>query len=140
MHNPKRSKPRPTEINRAKAKYEFAWQDLQRFECSAKQCGAQLSIRFKPPRLSNDWVSLLTDKFIIRTRAEKAIAAEPEKFEGHAAPTPGTVLENLAKLLRTAMHFEEGKRPYPKTGRNYLLNFGEPCADLMEYIGFTSNV
>ena len=97
-------------------------------------------MRFKPPRLTDDWVSLLTDRYIIKARADKVIAIDPEKFEGHAAPMPGTVLENLAKLLRNAAHYEVGKRPYPRNGRNWLLNFGEPCVELMEYLGFKSDV
>ncbi|KAL9124680.1 MAG: hypothetical protein Q9217_006011 [Psora testacea] len=140
VHRPERSKPRSAELNEVKARHEFAWHDLQHFECSAIQCGAQLRIQFKPPRLTNDWVSLLIDNFIIKARAEKAIAKDPEKFEGYAAPTPGTVLENLARLLSAAMHYEEGRRPYQRNGRNWLLNFGEPCAGLMEYMGFTSDV
>ncbi|KAL9101728.1 MAG: hypothetical protein Q9163_003050 [Psora crenata] len=139
VHKPELSESQPTSANRVRARHGFAWYDLHVFQCSATQCGAHLSIRFKPPRLTNDWVSLLTDKFIIKARAEKEIARNPGKLEGHAAPTPGTVLENLAILLRSAMHYEEGKRPYPRNGRNWLLNFGEPCGDLMDYMGFTSD-
>ena len=82
---------------------------------------------------------MLTDKLIIKARAESAMSQDPGKFQGHAAPSPGTVLEYLGRLTGTAMH-GTGQRPISRDGKNWLLNLGEPCVDLMKYIGFTSNV
>ena len=113
------------------------------FECSNEMCKTSANIRFKPPRLKSDWVSMLTDKFIIKARAEKAISSDPEKFHGHAPPTPGTVLETLFRLVRIALKGDDNdpsKKPYARDGKSWLLNFGEASAGLMEYLGFTSDV
>ena len=115
-----------------------AWSP-KHFRCSVTQCGVLAIIQLKPPRLKNDWVSLLTDRFIIRARAEREMARNPEKFQGHAIPTAGTVLETLAKLTNGAL-FETGKPPYPRDRKSWLLNLGEPFVDLMNYLGFTSDV
>ena len=109
------------------------------FRCSAVHCGALVKIQLKPPKLKSDWVSLLTDKFIIKARAEKEMARNPEKFQGHAIPTAGSVLETLAALTRCAL-FETGKPPYPRDRKSWLLNLGEPFVELMKYLGFTSDV
>ena len=82
---------------------------------------------------------MLTDKSIIKARAEKEIAQNPEKFQGHAIPTPGAVLETLSTLTRLALS-ESGKPPFPRDRKKWLLNLGESFVDLMEYLGFVSNV
>ena len=82
---------------------------------------------------------MLTDKSIITARAEKEMAQNPEKFQGHGIPTPGAVLETLATLTRHAL-YETGKPPFPRDRKTWLLNLGEPFIDLMEYLGFTSDV
>lgn len=109
------------------------------FRCSAPQCGALVIIQLKPPKLKIDWVSQLTNKFVIKARAEKEMARNPEKFQGHAIPTAGTVLETLAALTRGAI-FETGKPPFPRDRKSWLLNLGEPFVELMIYLGFTSDV
>lgn len=111
----------------------------KRFHCSAIQCGANVAITYTAPRLKNDWVSLLTDQFMIKSRADKTIAKDPERFQGHAPPTPGIVLETLSFLVKKALN-ESDLQPFPKTGKHFLLNFGEPCTELLEALGFTSNV
>ena len=111
----------------------------RRFRCSAPSCGAILSTKHKAPRLSEEWVLLLTDKVAIKTRAEKAIRSEPDKFQGHACPLPGGVLETLWRLVVRALN-EPENRPYARDGKSFLLNLGEPCAELLRLLGFSSNV
>ncbi|KAG8529302.1 uncharacterized protein KY384_005938 [Bacidia gigantensis] len=57
-----------------------------------------------------------------KARAEKAISQNPEKFQGHAPPTPGTVLEKLAHLINRALNGQDNI-PYPRDTKSWLLNF-----------------
>ena len=113
------------------------------FVCSNDSCNTSITIAFRPPRLRNDWISLLTDKVIIKARVDRAISSDPERFQGHATPLPGSVLETLFRLVRIALTADDGdpsKKPYARNGKSWLLNFGEESASLMEYLGFTSDV
>ena len=113
------------------------------FVCSNNSCNTSIKIEFRPPRLKNDWISLLTDKVIIKARVDRAISNDPERFQGHATPLPGSVLETLFRLLRIALTADDddpSKKSYPRDGKSWLLNFGEESASLLEYLGFTSDV
>ncbi len=118
---------------------ENGWVDMQRFECSSPKCSAKLRIRFKPSRLRNEWVFALTDRSLINQRARKVIAAEPERFEGHAPPQPTEVLSNLYKYIDDAMK-NGGVNRIPGHNKKWLLCLGEPCRDLLLYLGFTWDV
>lgn len=117
---------------------ESAWIDTQRFQCSSPTCSAKLSIRFKPPKLIAEWVSLLTDSRLISQRATKAITEEQERFEGHAVPHPTEVLYTLRQYIMNAMKGEA--RKIPGNNKKWLLCLGEPCFDLLQYLGFESDV
>ena len=113
------------------------------FVCSNNSCNTSIKIAFRPPRLRNDWISLLTDKVIIKARVDRAISSDPERFQGHATPLPGSVLETLFRLMRIALTADDGdpnKKPYARNSKSWLLNFGEESASLLEYLGFTSDV
>lgn len=117
---------------------ENAWVDIQRFQCSSPTCSAKLTVRFKPPKLIPDWVSLLTDSRLISQRAMKAITEDQERFEGHAIPQPTEVLSNLRQYIYNAMRSETRKIPW--NNKKWLLCLGEPCFDLLQYLGFESDV
>lgn len=117
---------------------ENAWVDTQRFQCSSPTCSAKLSIRFKPPKLTADWVSLLTDLRLISQRATRAMTAEQERFEGHAVPQPTEVLYTLGQYINNAMKGEA--RKIQGNNKKWLLCLGEPCSDLLQYLGFESDV
>lgn len=118
----------------------FTWVDYQAFECSAYNCPAQLTICFKPPRLIPEWVSQLTDQVIIKHRAEKVIAGDPKRFEGHSIPQPIDVLKTMQGYLDNAMYIHEQGKKIIKTNKKWMLNLGDSCADVLEYIGFTREV
>lgn len=117
---------------------ENAWVDTQQFQCSSRACSAKLAVRFKPPKLIPDWVALLTDSRLISQRAMKAITGEKERFEGHAIPQPTEVLLNLRKYICNGMLGE--RRKIPGNNKKWLLCLGEPCSDLLQYLGFESDV
>lgn len=140
IHRPDLSKPRQHGFLAPDPDTGFPWVDEQHFQCSAAECSAKLVIWFKPPRLVPDWVKQLTDKFMIKTRAEKAMAEDPKRFEGHAVPLPINVLSNLRVYIWNAVQTPEKSRKIPGHNKQFLLSLGESCADLLEYIGFTREV
>ncbi|MCJ1285725.1 ubiquitin-specific protease ubp2 [Xylographa opegraphella] len=90
----------------------------------------------RAPIVTSEWEALLLDKTLIKSRAQKAIFDEPSRFEGHAIPSPIEVVGNLRTYIRNAMTSDEERR-IPSNNKKWLLCFGEPCADLLEHIGFT---
>lgn len=64
---------------------------------------------------------------------------EPERFEGHAVPSKMQVLTNLRAYISNALN-----SPDPKmivgNNKKFLLSLGEPCAEVLEYLGFTRDV
>lgn len=97
-------------------------------------------MRFKPPRLSQDWVDLLTDKFIIKDRAERVIAADPERFEGFAVPPPVDVLLHSKHYITNPLLNPEKSKKIQGHNKRFLLSMGESCAEILEYFGFTREV
>ncbi|MCJ1378028.1 ubiquitin-specific protease ubp2 [Xylographa soralifera] len=113
-----------------------SWMDTQRFSCSSPSCSARLTIRMRSPIITSEWEALLLDRSLIKSRAQKAISDEPSRFEGHAVPSPIEVIGNLRTYIRNAMTSHEERR-IPSNNKKWLLCFGEPCADLLNHIGFT---
>ena len=140
MHQRDSSKPRQHGFLAPDPNTGFLWVDEQHFQCSAAECLARLVISFKPPRLIPDWVTQLTDKFMIKARAEKAMAEDPARFEGHAVPLPINALSNLRGYIWNAVHSPEISRKIPGHNKKFLLSLGESCTDLLEYVGFTREV
>ena len=140
VHQPHLSKPRQYGILAPDPDTGFAWVDEHHFECSAAECSARLVIWFKPPRLVPDWVKQLTDKFMIKARAEKAMAEDLKRFEGHAVPLPVNVLSILRAYIWHAVQAPEKSRKIPGHNKQFLLSLGDSCVDLLEYIGFMREV
>ena len=116
-----------------------SWVDVQHFQCSSLSCSARCTTFFRPPRLKSDWVALLVDKSLIKQRAQKVMDDDPGRFEGHAIPSPIVVLANLRAYVVNAMSNPERRR-IVGNNKKWLLSLGEPCADLLRYLGFTREV
>ena len=108
------------------------------FECSSPSCSAKLSIWVKPPRLSARHLSLLTDPAVIRSRVQPVLEAAPDRLRGYAVPEPIQVLSNVRQYLSDAM-----RDPHPKVvnanNKRFMTSLGEPCRDVLEYLGFKSS-
>lgn len=141
VHRPELSKSRQPGTALPQQYDGFAWVDTQVFQCSCFGCPAKLTIRFKPPRLLSEWVSQLTDQMTIKNRAGKAIASDPARFEGHSVPQPIEVLYNTRTYIYNAMyeHEKSGKK-IKSENKKWMLNLGDSCVDMLEYIGFTCEV
>ncbi|KAL8713864.1 MAG: hypothetical protein Q9220_002009 [cf. Caloplaca sp. 1 TL-2023] len=99
------------------------------------ECRARLQIEITSPRLRPEWIDLLTNKAIIKARAEKAISSDPDRFEGHAVPLPSEVLTNLRTYISNALKTEE-RRVIQAQNKKWLLCLGDSCSELLEHIGF----
>jgi ubiquitin carboxyl-terminal hydrolase 25/28 len=139
VHLPDLSKSRHPGTSLPKQDDDFAWMDTQVFQCSHFECASKLVIRFKPPRLIPDWVSQLTDQETIKNRAEKAIISDLARFEGHSVPRPMEVLINTETYINNAMYMER-RRQIRRENKKWMLNLGDSCASMLEYMGFTNDV
>lgn len=109
--------------------------DCQTFQCSSPRCSARLTIRIRPPRLTPEWVDLLSDPNTIRMRAERAVAENSERLEGHKIPSPSDVLNTLCQYIDNALKKEEVKT-IQGNNKKFLLCLGEPCAEILQFLGF----
>ncbi|KAL9584135.1 MAG: hypothetical protein Q9212_002294 [Teloschistes hypoglaucus] len=138
-YQPRLSQPRTIADDPAVANAESDWRDIRCFQCSTTDCAANLKIQISPPRLRPQWVELLINKDLIKSRAEKAISESPERFEGHGIPRPSEILTNLSAYVVNALRKPE-RRPITAHNKKFLLGFGEPCVEMFEYLGFVRGV
>ena len=121
--------------------------DVQYFVCTSPDCKANLQVVFRPSHLIPEWVDLLTNPERIRARAEPVIADDPERFEGVRIPTGADVLSNLRQYLLNGLpdsnpnkKSDEEPDSKPRTikagNKRWLLSLGEPCAEILECLGF----
>ena len=139
VYRPEVSKPRLKPGNAARIDPSADWEDLLWFQCSTMQCSAKLKIHTRSPRLRPNWIELLTDKDLIKSRANKAMSTDPDRFEGHAVPFPSEVLSNLRTYILNAFK-DNNRRTIAANNKRWLLCLGDPCAELLEYIGFVREV
>ncbi|KAL8738538.1 MAG: hypothetical protein Q9181_000698 [Wetmoreana brouardii] len=135
QHQPELSQPLEKGVDPVKTDSSGDWQVLHWFQCSTLDCSARVKIQIKSPRLRPEWVELLIDKRLIKSRAEKAIFENPDRFEGHGVPLPCEVLQNLGKYVSHALRREE-RRPIQPHNKKFLLCLGDPCTELLEFLGF----
>ncbi|KAL9590508.1 MAG: hypothetical protein Q9203_000685 [Teloschistes exilis] len=138
-YQPRLSQPRRTADDPAVANAASDWKDIRCFQCSTIDCSANLKIQISPPRLRPQWVELLINKDLIKSRAEKVISEDPERFEGHGIPRPSEILTNLGAYVVNALR-KPDRRPIAAHNKKFLLGFSEPCAEMFEYLGFVRGV
>lgn len=112
------------------------------FECSSPTCSASVFVRFRPPRLSDDHIQILTNKALLSRRTEEVINAEPARFEGHKRPTAVDVLFDLRIYLKNSFEHQESK-PIKADNKRFPLRFGmegQACKDVLKFLGFMYDV
>ncbi len=139
IHLPEISSRNQAAPNGTYSKVGTDWVDTQQFQCSSPQCSAKLSVQIKPCKLIQEWANLLTATELIRVRAEKAISEEPERFEGVAVPSSTDILTNLRTYISNSMKTGD-ERKILGNNKKWRLCLGEPCADLVQYLGFRRDV
>ncbi|KAF2500070.1 cysteine proteinase [Lophium mytilinum] len=110
---------------------------LFRFQCSSYACPVELRIRMHPPRLTDDYIHLMTDKIELRRRLESAKQIDPDR-QDHKMARPVDGLDFLTSYLNDALKPTKGKGRIPLLNRKFLVTFGRNCDDMLRDLGFTS--
>lgn len=113
------------------------------YECSYLSCSTSVSVRVLSPVLTDDWVRLLTDVDLLGARADEAIAAHPERMEGIGRPVPITVLSNLRIYIANSLRDTQHSKSISAINKRFMACFGvegQPCKELLEFLGFTFKV
>ena len=114
------------------------WKDTRIFQCTNQACSARLKVYLQSARLSQGFVDILTNRVRIEMRARKAMESDPERFEGHAVPSPLTVLTHLRAYIGFAM--SGGSKQISASNKKFMLSLGEDCAALLLYLDFSKEV
>ncbi|KAI9822563.1 MAG: ubiquitin-specific protease ubp2 [Pycnora praestabilis] len=113
------------------------WTDEQCFECTSLTCGIIITIRISAPRLTPEFVGLLTDQKKIDERARAAFKDDPERFKAELTPPPvTTVLRTFQTYLSDSLKTLEVKR-FSALNKRFLTCLGDPCSQMLKYFGFT---
>lgn len=107
-----------------------------RFRCSAAQCPVELTIRMRPPRFTDETISLLTNQALLRRRLAAAREIEADRA-GDQMARPIDGLDFLATYLMDSMNPKKGKGRIPLLNRKFLKTFGRDCNDILNQLGFT---
>jgi ubiquitin carboxyl-terminal hydrolase 25/28 len=110
-----------------------------RFHCSSLDCPVELRIRLQPPRLTEEYIHLLTDKIELRRRLESARQIDPDR-QDHTMARPVDGLDFLSSYLRDSLNPTKGKGRIPLLNRKFLVTFGKHCDDMLRDLGFTSAI
>jgi len=102
-------------------------------------CSTLVHVAFRPPRLSDGDISLLTDPKRLEERFRYAKDYD-ETRPGLVPQRAFSVLEALAQYIKDATSGDPSKktRPIPKFNKRFMLSFGDDCDDLLTRLGFTA--
>ncbi|KAJ5972050.1 uncharacterized protein N7479_001968 [Penicillium vulpinum] len=112
------------------------------YQCSYISCSAMVSLRILSPILSPAFIHLMTDKELLRKRAEEAIASYPESMEGMGDPQPFNVLDNLRLYITNALRNPQRSKPISSVNKRFMHSFGvegAACRELLEFLEFMYN-
>jgi hypothetical protein len=110
-----------------------------KYEYRCINCMAKATIHFRPPRLTDEYATLLTDRDHLALRHKAAIlqdSARPgmEVQPGHKA------LEALSSYVKDALSTDKPARAIPKFNKRFMLSLGEDCAPLLRWLGYRESV
>ncbi|KAJ5504111.1 Peptidase C19 ubiquitin carboxyl-terminal hydrolase 2 [Penicillium fimorum] len=112
------------------------------YQCSYTSCSAMVSLRIISPILNSAFIHLMTDKDLLRKRAEEATAAYPESMEGMGDPQPINVLDNLRLYVTNALRNPQRSKPISSVNKRFMHSFGvegAACKELLEFLEFMYN-
>ncbi|KAJ5779593.1 hypothetical protein N7457_007313 [Penicillium paradoxum] len=112
------------------------------YQCSHVSCSAMVSLRIVSPILTPELINLMTDKDLLRKRAEEATKAYPESMEGMGAPQPINVLDNLRLYITNALRNPQRSKPISSVNKRFMHSFGvegAACKVLLEFLEFAYN-
>jgi ubiquitin carboxyl-terminal hydrolase 25/28 len=109
------------------------------YQCSYTSCAAMVSLRILSPVLGPEYIHLMTDRELLRERAEQAIATYRDTMEGMGSPEPINVLEILRLYITNALRNHQRSKPIAPGNKRFMHSFGAEgaaCKDLLEYLEF----
>ncbi|KAI3166891.1 hypothetical protein DTO039G3_6158 [Penicillium roqueforti] len=109
------------------------------YQCSYISCSAMVSLRILSPILSPEFIRLMTDRELLRKRAQEAAAAYAESMEGMGDPQPINVLDNLRLYITNALRNPQRSKPISSVNKRFMHSFGvegAPCKELLEFLEF----
>jgi ubiquitin carboxyl-terminal hydrolase 25/28 len=112
------------------------------YQCSYTACSANVSLRIVSPILSPASIHLMTDKELLRKRAEEVTAAYPDSMEGMGDPQPINVLDNLRLYITNALRNPQRSKPISSVNKRFMHSFGvegAACKELLEFLEFMYN-
>ncbi|KAH0565972.1 hypothetical protein GP486_000640 [Trichoglossum hirsutum] len=134
-HVPYKSTGRPVSTGNSPGDH---WVEERVFECSSHVCSAVLTVTLSSPRLTPEYVALLTDKEMIAERVRRAemdgLGRDWEDSEELVGPFE--VLSRLRQYVSDAMRSLQKKRISVRN-KKFASALGEDCRELLEFLGFT---
>jgi ubiquitin carboxyl-terminal hydrolase 25 len=117
------------------------WMEERILECSSLVCSAVLTVVLSPPRLTPEFVTLLTDREVIAERVRRAEADGPDREWENSEDQlgPFQVLSWLRQYITDAMHNMQRKRISVRN-KKFACALGDDCRELLEFLGFTIDV
>lgn len=110
----------------------YAWQ------CSSPTCRAFLTVTYKPPRISSEYINLLTNTALLKQRYTDIVEDDPHR-EGIKQATPVDTLSRLRKYIKDALNPAHSKRIFPANNKRFMEAFGlhgRDCSILLKELGF----
>ena len=105
------------------------------FVCSSPRCSVVVTVSIRPPRLRSQHLSLLLDPEKINERVHSEIDAAPDRFKDATIPSPANVIYTLKRYIDDVLARRESRR-VSATNKAFMMSLGEPCRDLLQYLGF----
>jgi ubiquitin carboxyl-terminal hydrolase 25/28 len=93
----------------------------------------------RPPFLKDEWINLLTNTQLLKSRWLTANELNEGRPEGQMArPVDG--LDFLGTYLADSLNPQQGKTRIPLLNRKFLKTFGRDCDDMLRALGFTEHI
>ena len=113
--------------------------DISVFDCSSETCSASVTVRYTPPEIEDDKIEILVNKDKLRERTQAAFRDHSGNTQGMKQPLPIDVLRDLRVYVSNAWDKDPGHRFIKLSNKRFVVRFGpngEPCKDVLEYLGF----
>ncbi|KAF2176396.1 cysteine proteinase [Zopfia rhizophila CBS 207.26] len=110
-----------------------------RFLCSAPKCPVELKIRMLPPRFNEHYISLMTNRALLRKRLESSRQIDPARADDLMARSVDA-FDFLSTYLQDSLQPKTGKSRIPLLNRKFLKTFGRDCDQILKDLGFTHSI
>lgn len=112
------------------------------WRCSIAECHAILFVLYRPPRLSEADLALLSDPQLLAARYDALLREEPHR-EGIKLTSQMEALQRLRRYIKDSLDPKHTKRQFPSHNKRFQEAFGingQECGDLLRRFGFTYKV